>query len=594
VSEVEYSGLQERMHVPNDIESWVHDRILEWRETSPRRSLLLVLSGNAGDGKSDLIARLLKDLGDAGDLDVIPDATHADSPREDQVGRLIEFFTPFADGAEPPAEPVISLIAMNTGMALSFLQEATKRDASISFKQLGAVIRRELGLSGDGQEPSWEYEIVNLDRRGVLSFDGSPALFDGMLDRIDPENEDGVLWDAAQRCSGCEARASCFVRTNVEMLRLPEVRANLTDVLWGAALAGEIHLSPRNLWDFLYQVTTSGTEFFAADDSPCETIDRLQQDPAAGAPEVQRRLLYNLVFEPTGEGERGPVLQAAGEADPVLHVRRNGHAIEGEVFNDPASDADSLRTAAEVVGSASPTSEPDPCLQRLAGQLELGEWERADRLALGRGAVRRARIVGVPGNVGDEVADQEVRDFGNLLTSYARWKNGPPPEDVRKFATDTVAAVNRIFGAAETGDPYFRQDTFSPASNFPLFAPVNLAEAIEPVPDADTVRSPGWLAAANYRPTYIAVDVRTGGESPARIRATLALYRLFQRVLSGYAASSVDLEAFFGLRYACERLGNSSEARELRIRDVKEGTLYRLREQSLFGTTTLEFEEVTS
>ena len=204
---------------------------------------------------------------------------------------------------------------------------------------------------------------------------------------------------------------------------------------------------------------------------------------------------------------------------------------KGEVFNDPASDADSLRTAAEVIGAAGTTSEPDPCLQQLADQLELGEWERADRLALGaRGCAtrpdrrcsrqrrRRGRRPGRPG----------LRHAADLVRELEK---GAPPDEVRKFATDTVTAVNRIFGAAELATPHFRQDTFSPASNFPLFAPVNLSEAIEPVPDADTARNPAGSAAANYRPSYIAVDVRTGGEAPARIRATLALYRLFRRVL---------------------------------------------------------------
>ena len=171
---------------------------------------------------------------------MIPDATHADSPREDQVGRLDRVFRRVRRRRRAPADPVISLIAMNTGMALSFLQEAAARDRAFRSPARQPSIRRELGLSvGHGAEPSWEYEIVNLDRRGVLSFDGNPALFDGMLDRLDPDNEDGVLWEAGQQCTGCQARASCFVRTNVEMLRLPEVRENLTDILWGAALAGE-------------------------------------------------------------------------------------------------------------------------------------------------------------------------------------------------------------------------------------------------------------------------------------------------------------------------------------------------------------------
>jgi hypothetical protein len=600
VSEAEYTELQARMHVPDEIEDWVYEQISNWRDGGRETSLLVMLSGNAGDGKSDLIARLRKRLGDSSDLDIVADATHADTPAEDQIGRLIEFFRPFGDGESPPGERKAALIAMNTGMALSFLQQAEERGSEITFRALGAAIRAELGLSFEpGITVPWTFHIVNLDRRSVLPLHREPSLFDGMVERLNPDNENGLLWESGKRCEGCTARAACFVRTNIEMLRLEDVKARLSQALWAASLSGELHLTPRSLWDLLYQVTTGGAQFFSSADgqrfnSPCDAIEALAQDPVGSAPIIQQRLLYNLLYEAPDATERGSVLGALAETDPVLRLGKHGHALEGSTFNDPWSDQRAMQTAAEAVGeTAAADGMPDPCLAALADALDRPEWDDAARYAFARGAVRRSKIVGIPGQVADELVDEDVEEFEALLSAYRGWTPGiAPPDEVKEFGRSLVTAINRIFGIELLGQSYFQQDSFSPSTSFPVFAQVDLQSAIEPVVDPDIARGPAWLDRLSYRPAAVVVEIRTGGETPWRIRAGLNLYRLVRRVLSGYSASSVDLEAFFGLRYACERLGSASlDSRDIMIRNTASGTLYRLHETTEFGELTLAFEE---
>ena len=77
-----------------------------------------MISGNPGDGKSDLISRLRQRMGELDDIDVVADATHAETPSEDQMASLASFFRPFADKASAAEQPRAALIAMNTGMAL--------------------------------------------------------------------------------------------------------------------------------------------------------------------------------------------------------------------------------------------------------------------------------------------------------------------------------------------------------------------------------------------------------------------------------------------------------------------------------------------
>jgi hypothetical protein len=554
-----------------------------------------MLSGNAGDGKSDLIERLVNRLDDTSDMSIIRDATHAERPSDDQTRLLVDFFAQFADGAAS-GQPHLSLIAMNTGMALSFFKSASVGEYSERFETLEQVVKRELGLASSDAAPAWECEVVNLDRRNVLPHNGDQALFTGMLDKLDPANPDGILHDEAQRCEGCCARDWCFVHTNVQTLQLPEVRKNLIDLLWLATLSGNVHLSPRNLWDFLYNVTTGGADFFEEEGTPCDRIVALSNDRPVGAAEVHRRLIYNLLFEaPAPSSVRGPVLEALALADPTRKVGRNGHAAESAAYNDPAADADALARTARAIGIATSGGEsapPDPCLDNLAVLLqESATGPDPDMRALvARGVLRRATLFAAPSSISAELVDDDLVEFSELLDAYRTWRpETEVPEAIYKYKELLEDGIRKIFGAKLGGKTYFTQDSFSPSSRYVAFVEVDLGEAITPVPDQDVVRGRGWLGAVNYRPRAVAVTIGTHDEHGWPIRGDFALYRLLKRVQAGYAASSVDLEAFFGLRFACERLGSSRpDSTELAIRNLEDGRLYRLRERTTLGKKTLE------
>jgi hypothetical protein len=591
VSEAGYTELQERMHVEDDLEDWVLDRIEQWQAGPRERSLLLMLSGNAGDGKSDLIERIVRRVGDTADVNIVRDATHADSPTVDQMAQLAEFFAPFADDAE--LSPQLSLIAMNTGMALSFLAAAEAGAYGPTFHLLGQVLKSELGLATGQAEVTWEFDVVNLDRRSILPTELGPGLLEGMLDRLNPSNPEGVLWESGTACSECEVRSACFVRTNLEMLRLADVRKNLAELLSQASLEGDVHLSPRNVWDLLYQVLSGGEEFFEAASTPCEKIAELHAQGAAAVSEIHGRLLYNLLFENPERKSRGPILDALAGADPALRPGRNGHLAESAAYNDPSDDAAPAGEAAVLVGGG---AETDACLERLAVLVDARrDWDEADRRLFGRGTIRRARLLGSPGAVADELADPDLGDYSALLASYRSWLPGTPaPAELHEFRREVISAVNKIFGVTLgiAGRTYFRQDSFSPATRFPAYAPVDLDAAIDLVPDPEVARGSRWLDAVNYQPRFVLIRIAGNGEG-WRIRGDLSLFTLFRRVLAGYAASSVDLEAFFGLRYACERLGAvASRGDELVVQSLDDGLTYTLEERQQMGQRVLTLTEV--
>lgn len=591
VSEAGLTELQELTHVPDAIEDWIVARVERWRKSDSKQPLLLMLSGNAGDGKSNLIERLVPRLGSNDDIAVIPDATHADRPSDDQTATLAAFFSPFADGVN--ADPGISLIAMNTGMALSFFSSVSDGGYEANYRTLEQVVKRELGLASTDVEPAWDYEIVNLDLRNVLPHSGR-ALFNGMLDKLDISNPEGILYGPAKQCESCCVRRSCFVHTNVQALSVPQVRDNLIARLWSASLSNGVHLSPRNMWDFLYQVTTGGAEFFADVNDPCEKISELDQLGIEAMEVIHRRLIYNVVFEPPeSNAARGPVFEALANADPIRRVGRNSHAAESATFNDPAIDANEIASSAREVAIAATgdeASSPDPCLDNLAIMLTAADsFEPPLRALIALGVLRRAALFGRPG-ITEELIDDELSDYLALLDAYRGWTNKDDvPEKIYEYKTLLEKAIGGIFGARDaSGDTYFRQDSFSPSTRYAVYARVDLGEAIIPSMDPTILRAPGWLEAVNYRPQSITVRISTPNHD-SHVRGDLALYRLLRRVREGYAASTVDLEAFFGLRFACERLGGTySAAAELLVRDLESGTVYRLRERTLMGKSKLE------
>jgi hypothetical protein len=588
VSEAGLTELQRQMHVPDTIETWIRDRIVAWRESGTQQPLLVMLSGNAGDGKSDLIQRLVPQINTGDDVYIINDATHAERPTDDQTALLGEFFAPFADGV--PAEPRLSVIAMNTGMALSFFATVADGSYGLSYKILESVVRTELGLSATTVTPPWEYEVINLDLRSVLPHGSGTAIFPQMLDKLDPSNPDGLLFKESVQCTSCCVREWCFVHTNVQALQVPQVRENLISRLWLASLTSGIHLTPRNMWDFLYQVTTGGVDFFNDATTACGKIAALSARGAEAAEDVHRRLIYNLLFErPSAEAVRGPVLEALAAADPTRRVGRSSHEAESASYNDPAVDADSLALDLTTPPDPESSTGPDPCLNNLALLLKQSDaFDTGFRRLIARGVLRRAALFGTPSSISDELADTDLVDYLALLDSYRDWTaNTAVPAAIHEYKSLLEEAIAKIFGEFDSGQVYFQQDSFSPSTRYVVFAKVDLGEEVVPVIDPQVARNPGWLDAVNYRPEQIAVRIGTD-EQGSLIRGDFSLYRLFKRVQAGYAASSVDLEAFFGLRFACEQLGGShNDATELLMRDLQQGRVYRLREKTTLGKQEL-------
>ena len=178
-----------------------------------------------------------------------------------------------------------------------------------------------------------------------------------MLAKLDPEEPGSLTHNAAAACADCPVRGSCWVRTNLSLLRLPAVQEAIHELLWEATLGSDVHLSPRNLWDFLYQVTTGGLEIPAEDGrDQFLSCDWIQEELPASAKHLSAGQLSWCIAgssttccsrppQPDGPS-RGPLLDALAAADPIRRGGKHTHLVEGEVRAAPKADAEALSTLA--------------------------------------------------------------------------------------------------------------------------------------------------------------------------------------------------------------------------------------------------------
>ena len=189
---------------------------------------LVIITGNAGDGKTAFIRGLESELAEAhgavveraggGNGSVIRTPKHnwvtnwdgsQDENGLDNADVLDEFFGPFEGDRISPATNETYVIAINEGRLVDFLEEKASR-----FPELNKHVNNLFAGSPD-KAPDW-LVLVNLNRR-VLTADGVNNLVAELLNRMSDER----IWSP---CSTCPAVDACPSHANAAVLRDPCAR----------------------------------------------------------------------------------------------------------------------------------------------------------------------------------------------------------------------------------------------------------------------------------------------------------------------------------------------------------------------------------
>ena len=312
------------------------------------KTKLIILSGNAGDGKTAYIQRIEAQAKEGGanvtsqndngtcftkggvSFQTLYDGSQDfEGTKNDDV--LAKFFQEF-EGDQAPTGLFTKLIAINEGKLRDFILGKSE------YKWLGKQVHHYLNY--DGFVPHDSLIFVNLNSRSVVdTSDSASSILDKLLDRLlDIEGKEG-FWKpcATENCAFAER---CYVKYNVDSLRdAPKgsiVRLRLKRLLLAIHFRKTRHITMRDLRSIL--------SFVLFNKSSCS---QLQADLDSGNP-VLDRFYYNAIFNNQENDRLAQLLSqldVAGVSNPKLDNLINFRSPE-----DPESRA--LFSHSEHVASA--------------------------------------------------------------------------------------------------------------------------------------------------------------------------------------------------------------------------------------------------
>ena len=340
----------ERTYVPTLLEETL------LRDIRERRIRLVILCGNAGDGKTALLQNLSVRLGlgkHKSEQRIIEEITedglivrmHLDGSaawRGRSADDLLdEFLAPFQDGL--PAEDIVHLLAVNDGRLLEWIErvEALRGGTeTLLTKTLYELLQRQAAA----QESYIRF--INLNQRslvGGITPDGQieTGFLNHLIDQLYGGNLASEIWSP---CRSCSAKNRCEVFRAARTFGpddMPEVvekkirqraRQRLFEALQAIHLRGEIHITVRELRATLAYIlfgihfcedyhSTGNTPVpywdraFAAD-SPVRQGEMLREllqfDPALEAhPQIDRYLVSQPLIDDSKTAPRYPELSLA-------------------------------------------------------------------------------------------------------------------------------------------------------------------------------------------------------------------------------------------------------------------------------------------
>jgi serine/threonine protein kinase len=266
----ETRGLDTSFAAQTYVETALENSLLD--DIRQRRLRLIILCGNAGDGKTALLQHIAVRLGFGkhqsadrileGKLPGGPFVSMNLDGSASWRGRsadeiLDEFLKPFRDG--PPTQDRVHLLAINDGRLMEWIDGAIERNANNEFPV--AIELYQLLQMETASEDS-HIRFITLNRRslvGDISSDQNQidtAFLDRLMNHLYGDTEAEKIWS---RCQSCSAQDRCEV-FRVARLFGPDgipsqseatirfrARQRLFEAMQAVHLRGEIHITMREL-----------------------------------------------------------------------------------------------------------------------------------------------------------------------------------------------------------------------------------------------------------------------------------------------------------------------------------------------------------
>lgn len=244
---------------------------------------LVIVSGNAGDGKTAFIQQVAMEAQKHGaqvqhhingyifELQGRTFVSNFDGSQDEEEKTnnqvLLEFFAPFVGNNENQWNArETRLIAINEGRLVDFLAEHQQQ-----FPRLSELVREGL----EGRAGSSRVSVINLNLRAVVA-DHNDKKHNSIFDRLLRRMLNKEFWDA---CASCDLKARCYIHHNARTFMDPIAGARsierLKTLYTITHLRGQLHVTLRDL--------RSALAYMLVGTKDCDDIHNLYQSNSASA-----------------------------------------------------------------------------------------------------------------------------------------------------------------------------------------------------------------------------------------------------------------------------------------------------------------------
>jgi hypothetical protein len=309
-------GLDKSTYISTRLDTALKEDILRGKKK------LVVLTGNAGDGKTAFIQLIEAEAKTKGgkftletdngctfnyngfEFETLYDGSQDfDGKPNDQL--LKSFFKAFEGDIESKAG-VVKIIAINEGKLRDFL--LSKKE----YNWLGKQIHHYLEY--DSYKLPDSLSFINLNNRAIVEIENPNSIFDALLNIILDTEGKGDMWKACQS-ENCEYSERCYIKYNIDTFKDSSkgkiVKERLKEIILAIYLKKEKHITMRDIRSLISFILFNKYTCF-----------QLQKDIEAGENLIDR-FYYNNAFNKIELDRMVDILREVDVADMPLPKLEN-------------------------------------------------------------------------------------------------------------------------------------------------------------------------------------------------------------------------------------------------------------------------------